>query len=264
MARGDYNQQIEVHGSNEVARLGTAFNLMAQQVSTSNRTLRDFLADVSHELRTPLTTIQGFAQAILDGTAHDPAAVRESARIISEDAERMHRMVEDLLYLSQIESGQLAMDSERVNLIEIVEGAVKRAARRADGRGMSVDLPPEPQYVAADPHRIEEVVDNLLNNAINHTPGGGLITIQAGSDGEEYHLRVHNSGSFVPPEDRHRIFERFARGSGNGEGTGLGLAIASEIARAHGGRIEVDSSPIEGTAFTMVLPALPPNGATAA
>lgn len=254
MARGDYNQQIPVRGHDEVARLASTFNLMAHQVNRSNRTLRDFLADVSHELRTPITTIQGFAQAILDGTAKDSAAVEESVRIISQDTARMHRMVEDLLYLSRIESGQLSMDVKRVDLAELVRGAAQRAQGRSDGHAVSVELEPGSLQVSIDPHRIEQVLDNLLSNAISHTPTNGEITVRAASRGPEVHVRVHNTGSLVQPEDRDRIFERFFRARGDGTGTGLGLAIASQIARSHGGRIDVESSPQAGTAFTLVLP----------
>jgi len=256
MARGDYDQRIPVRGHDELARLASAFNTMAHQVAQSNRSLRDFLADVSHELRTPLTTVQGFSQAILDGTAANPQAVAEAARVISEDATRMHRMVEDLLHLSQIQSGQLAMDTRVVDLAELAEDAVKRARQRADANSLRFELSAQALYVTADPHRIGQVLDNLLSNAINHTPLGGEITVSAGSSLGQGRVRVHNPGSFIAPEDRERIFQRFARG-GDGAGTGLGLPIAQEIARCHGGRIDLESSRTEGTAFTLVLPQLP-------
>lgn len=254
MARGDYGQRIPVSGRDEVARLATTFNVMAEQVSSSNRTLRAFLADVSHELRTPLTTVQGFSQAILDGTARDPQSVAESARIIKEDATRMERMVEDLLDLSKIESGQVQMDVETLQLTEIIEGAVKRARQRGAGSALCLQVADEPHYARADPHRIEQVLDNLLTNALHHTPSGGRITVSVARRGDETRVCVHNTGSFVAKEDRDRIFQRFWRGSGDEAGSGLGLAIAAEIARQHGGRIDVESSPTDGTAFTLVLP----------
>ncbi|MBM2810943.1 MAG: putative Histidine kinase [Chloroflexi bacterium] len=255
MAQGDYNQQIDVRGHDEIARLASAFNLMAQQVSTSNRTLREFLADVSHELRTPLTTIEGFSQAILDRTASDPTAIDECARIISEDADRMHRMVEDLLYLSRIESGQLPMDLERGDLMTMVEASVRRARQRADGVALHLESTADPMWVTVDSHRIEQVLDNLLSNAVKHTASGSAITVSTAKNGREARVRVHNHGSYVEPQDRGRIFERFWRGvENNGSGTGLGLSIASEIARMHSGRIEIESSRSDGTAFTLVLP----------
>ena len=257
IARGDYDQRIAVDGNDELARLASSFNTMAQQVAQSNRALRDFLADVSHELRTPLTTIQGFSQAILDGTADNREAVARAARVISEDSERMRRMVEDLLHLSQIQSGQLAMEVKVVDLTEVAEDAAKRARQRTDSSPWTSGRACSQRYVSADAHRIGQVLDNLLSNAINHTPRDGKITVGAGASDEEVSIRVHNPGSFIPPEDRERIFQRFARGR-NGKGTGLGLSIAQEIARSHGGRIDLETSTTDGTAFTLVLRRVPP------
>ncbi len=254
MARGDYNQRIEHHGRDEIAQLAATFNVMAEQVARSNRALRDFLADASHELRTPLTTIEGFSQAILDGTASTPEAIQESARIINEDAIRMERIVADLSYLSKVQSGQIAMEPRPVDLIELIDGAIKRAQRRAPAQNITVRLPAGRMQVMADPGRIEQVLDNLLSNAINHTPVGGRITVSADIVGRETRIRVHNTGSYVPPEDRERIFQRFFHGDTAGAGTGLGLAIASEIARRHGGRIDLESSQTQGTTFDLVLP----------
>jgi signal transduction histidine kinase len=256
MARGDYGQRAEVRGGDEIGRLASAFNTMANEVAESHQTLRAFLADVSHELRTPLTTVQGFAQAILDGTVRGQQGVEESARVIKEDDERLSRMVEDLLDLSRIQSGQTPMEVRSVNLCDIVSGAVKRARQRAQGRLMRLDLPSEPQYVMADSHRIEEVLETLLTNAGNHTPSDGQISVTVASRGAEVVARVHNTGSFVREADRERIFQRFARG-GDAGGNGLGLAIAKEIAHQHAGRIDLESSPDAGTTFTLVLLQVP-------
>ncbi|HEY5565366.1 MAG TPA: HAMP domain-containing sensor histidine kinase [Rhodothermia bacterium] len=254
MARGDYNQQIQVRGHDEVARLAATFNVMAEQVSKSTQTLKAFLADVSHELRTPLTTIQGFSQAILDGTASNKEAIAESARIISEDAARMEHLVEDLLELSKIESGQIQLDKRPVDLREIVHGTIARAARRAPDRRIVVNLPSEPQIVDVDSRRIEQVLDNMVTNAVKHTGDAEQITVSSTHQGNLVALRVHNTGSFIREADRERIFERFAHGSGDGTGAGLGLAIAAEITRQHGGRIDLESSPTSGTTFTVLLP----------
>src|SRR5581483_4726334 len=254
MARGDYNQRIPTRGHDEIARLATAFNLMAEQVAKSNRTLRAFLADVSHELRTPLTSVEGFSEAILDGTAHDPDAIAEAARIIKEDATRMERMVEDLLYLSKIESGQIQMETEVVNLSELVDGALKRVRLRMNGRELVVDTASEPLFITADPHRIDQVLDNIIANAVTHSPAGGRVSVSTFARDGMACVRIHNTGSFIREEDRDRIFQRFFRGSVDGEGTGLGLAIASEIVRSHRGRIELATSEQDGTAFTVALP----------
>ena len=135
MARGNYNQRIEVRGRDEVARLATAFNAMALEVNRSQATLRQFLADASHELRTPLTSIQGFSQAMAEGTIENPDDLQDSARIINEEAQRMRSLVDDLLYLSQIEAGQVIMQPEPLELGHLLRDCVERFERRARGEG---------------------------------------------------------------------------------------------------------------------------------
>lgn len=276
MARGNYDQHIEVRSRDEVGRLAEAFNYMARQVSTSHRTLRDFLANVSHELRTPLTSVQGFSQAMLDGTAKSPQDFAEAAQIINEEAGRMRRMVEDLLLLSKIESGQLPMDRSPLDLRELLKACVKRAAPKAQQHEIALTLEAgQPAQILGDEGRLEEVFQNLLDNAVSHTPRGGAITVRLrvpqaagtvahgrGRDPRQQEdktvvVRVHNTGSFIPLEDQPRIFERFyqvdkAR-TRNGDGMGLGLAIAQEIVHAHGGTIFVESTPETGTTFVVAF-----------
>jgi signal transduction histidine kinase len=282
MARGKYDQQIPVEGRDEVARLARAFNLMAKRVSLSHRTLREFLADVSHELRTPLTSIRGFAQAMTDGTLRSKEDYVEAGHVIHEEAERMARLVEDLLYLSRVESGQFAVERVPLDLAALVNACIDRAQRRAQARGVTLtceaaNVPP----VAGEAHRLEQVVDNLLDNALKHTPEGGRITVRletpaapppsvaAGSEpgdapvpsrgpvGPGVRLTVHNTGSVIPPDEQELVFDRFyrARGSAHSEGTGLGLAIVRQIVQSHGGRIGVTSSAASGTEFWVWLPA---------
>ena len=272
MAQGNYDQHIEVHGQDEVAKLADSFNRMAQQVALSHRTLRDFLANVSHELRTPLTSIQGFSQAMVDGAIHSPEGYAEAGQIITEEADRMRRLVDDLLDLSRLESGQIAMERRPLDLAELLRATVRRAERQARERGVTLeldvaDLPP----VEGDDHWVEQVFTNLLDNAIRHTPTGGLISIRARYDAADdekagdrstlgqpaVSVRVHNTGSYIPTEDLPRVFERFyqvdrSRSSG---GSGLGLAIVREIVQEHGGTVRVTSDPDDGTAFVVSLPA---------
>jgi signal transduction histidine kinase len=259
MARGNYEQQIPVERQDEIGRLATAFNLMAKQVALSHRTLREFLADVSHELRTPLTSIRGFSQAMTDGTLRTPADYADAGQVIHEEAERMARLVEDLLYLSRVESGQFASERHPLDLGALVAGCVQRAERRAAAREVLLTyagerVPP----VLGEPHRLEQVVYNLLDNALKHTPAGGEIHVRLGSDSNGgVRLGVHNSGSFIPPAEQGRVFDRFYRGHSNrnSEGTGLGLSIARQIVETHGGRIAVASTAEGGTEFTVWLPA---------
>ena len=273
MAKGNYDQHIEVRSRDEVGRLAEAFNYMARQVSISHRTLRDFLANVSHELRTPLTSVQGFSQAILDGTIRSPAEYSEAAQIINDEAGRMRRMVEDLLLLSKIESGQLPMDRSTLDLRELLRACIKRTAPKAQQKEVTLTLVADQSaLVSGDEGRLEEVFQNLLDNAVSHTPRGGAITVQLETSSAPAHgrgrdakhpeprdvlVKVHNTGSHIPPEDRPRVFERFYQvdksRTRNGDGLGLGLAIAKEIVLAHGGDITVESDPATGTTFVVTL-----------
>ncbi len=275
MARGNYQQYIRVRSRDEVGRLAEAFNHMAGQVSASHRTLRDLLANVSHELRTPLTSVQGFSQAMVDGTIKTRAEYAEAAHIINDEASRMQRLVEDMLLLSKIESGQLPMDRSPLDLRELLRACLKRQSPLAQQAGVSLSLEAEQAaQVVGDEHRLEQVFRNLLDNAVRHTPAGGAITVRlraiepprGKSDGRNganrvgagrFEVSVHNTGSYIPPEDQARIFERFYQVEKsrlrNGDGSGLGLAIAQEIVHAHGGTIGVASDRASGTTFTVVF-----------
>ncbi len=258
MAHGHYNQQIEVRGRDEIARLATAFNAMAQEVNQSQATLRQFLADASHELRTPLTSIQGFSQAMAEGAVDDPTDMAESARIINEEAQRMRALVDDLLYLSQIETGQGQMQPEPLALDNLLNACVERFQRRAQEKDLQIEstVPPLPQ-VNGDARRLERVFSNLLDNAVRHTPREGTISVIAKAANGHIRVGVHNTGSFIPPEHLPHVCERFyqVNKSTNDEGhTGLGLAIASEVVHAHGGSISAQSSQKNGTEFIVTLP----------
>lgn len=258
MARGNYDQQIDVRGSDEVGRLGIAFNTMAREVSRSQATLRQFLADASHELRTPLTSIQGFSQAMTEGAIETPDELSESARIINEEAQRMRALVDDLLYLSQIEAGQATLQKEKLDLQDLLRTCVERFQRRAQEKDLqvTVNVPTLPN-LEGDARRVERVFSNLLDNAIRHTPKKGAITLSAQVVDGVLRAGVHNTGSVIPPEALPHICERFYQvdNSANNEGhTGLGLAIVSEVVHAHGGTINARSSPQEGTEFIVTLP----------
>jgi signal transduction histidine kinase len=260
MARGHYQQRIESTRKDEVGRLAAAFNAMASEVNHSDQMMRDLLANVAHELKTPLTSIQGFSQALMDGAVHSPEEYERAGRIINEEAERMRRLVEDLLYLSQIESGQVRMEHGVVDVGRLLEHSVERASRRALEGGQVLELlaPPHLPAVLGDERRLEQVLANLLDNALRYTPRGGIIRVEAKRDGEEIAFSVHNSGSYIPPEAQSRVFERFYRveRSRSGRNGGLGLAIVSEIVVAHGGRVDVSSDPESGTTFRFRLPAV--------
>ena len=258
MARGEYDQNIEVSGQDEVARLGAAFNRMAQAVASSNRTMRDFLANVSHELKTPLTSIQGFSQAMVDGALHTPDDYSEAGQIISDETTRMRRLVDDLLQLSRLESGQVSMERRPVDLAGMLRGSARRAERSAQEREVSLDLDLVAlPIIQGDEHWLEEVFGNLIDNALQHTPSQGRVTVRARASGGRVIVEVHNTGSHIPTDELSRVFERFYQvdRSRASKGAGLGLAIVKEVVMAHGGEVEAQSSAKDGTTFVVRLPA---------
>ena len=274
IARGNYDPQLRLPETrDEIGRLSKAFVAMARELARSHRAMRDLLANVSHDLRTPLTSVQGFAGALVDGTLAGPEGAREAGRIIGEEAERMRRLVEDLLYLGRIESGELALERETIDLADLARSTLSRFSFRAQETGttFTVDAP-EPVTLAGDPHRLAQVLDNLLDNAFKYTPRRGRVEVSAHSEavrsptnGRPHRsarhavLRVHNTGSLIPPEEVERVFERFYqldKARAGRDGRGLGLAIAREIVQAHGGQIDVQSSTEIGTALTIRLPLL--------
>jgi signal transduction histidine kinase len=274
MARGNLDPDLTLpETKDEVGRLSIAFKAMAREVARSHRTMRDLLANVSHDLRTPLTSISGFAGALVDGTLSGAEGAREAGRIIGEEAERMRRLVEDLLYLGRIESGDLALQREPLDLSELARAAQARFLFRAQERGISFDVhTTEHVSILGDSHRIGQVLDNLVENAFKYTPPTGSVTVSVGLEGGRplvggrgprpqwtAVLTVHNTGSYIPPEELERVFERFYqidKARAGNRGSGLGLAIAREIVQAHSGRIELHSTVQGGTTFTVRIPAL--------
>lgn len=264
---GQY-QQIPVKGPDEVRALAEAYNGMVGQVQASQQSQRDFVANVSHELKTPLTSIQGFSQAILDGAVADGPALQKAAGIIKTEAERMYRLVVDLLDLARFDAGTVSLDRQEVDL----EGLLNRVgnglipqAVEAQVR-LSVEIQPLPTCVG-DSDRLSQVFTNLVDNAINHTPPGGFVQLTARSESGLALIKVIDSGEGIPEEHLTRIFERFYKVDGSRKketkpGTGLGLAIAREIVLSHGGEITVRSIPGEGTAFEVSLPVVRPDDRT--
>jgi two-component system OmpR family sensor kinase len=271
IAKGDYDQQLDITSPDEVRRLATSFNVMAQEVKASRQAQRDFVANVSHELKTPLTSIQGFSQAILDGTARGGEAQRHAAQIINDESERMTRLVNELLDLAKLDAGQIVMAREPVDMGQLLRGCVEKLTPQAGQGGVELQLdlgalPP----LSGDNDRLAQVFTNLIDNALKHTPQRGWVTVAAKGvmgaptrKGEKevprIEVSVADTGSGIPPEDLSRIFERFYQVDKSrrrkGKGAGLGLAIAKEIVQAHGGQIKAESVVGVGTKFTVTLPA---------
>lgn len=260
VAEGDYGEPIQLVGPDEVQSLANAFNEMVDQVQTSQQSQRDFVANVSHELKTPLTSIQGFAQAILDGAASDRTAQRRAAQVIFDESDRLHRLVDDLLDLARLDAGQVDFDRNPLDLSVLLRAVVERLSVKArDHKVHIVNRVPELPELVGDGDRLAQVFTNILDNAIKHSQEDDTVTLWGSVEGGWVSIHVDDSGPGIPVEDLSRIFERFyqldkARPGGRGRGVGLGLAISREIVRTHGGRLVAQSAVGKGSRFTVQLP----------
>jgi two-component system, OmpR family, sensor histidine kinase ResE len=220
----------------------------------------DFVANVSHELRTPLSMLQGYSEAIVDDIAASPEEHKELARIIYDESVRMTKLVNELLSLARMEAGHVELSLERIELRPYLERIQRKFTNLAREREIHLLLEIDTEQTTAlvDPDRMEQVLTNLIDNALRHTPNKGTVTLRARGD-KTLLLEVSDTGSGIPQEDLPFVFERFykadkARTRGKAGGTGLGLAIAKNLVEAHGGTISVQSKLGEGTTFTIALP----------
>jgi len=227
------------------------------------RVRQDFVANVSHEFKTPLTAIQGFAETLLGGAIDDPTANRRFLEIIREHAVRLARLTDDLLKLARIEAGKLEVQFLPVTIEELVEGCVETAQLKAGRKQISleIDLPQNLPPVLGDAGLLHDVLQNLLDNAIQYTAPDGKISVSASVGARDASISVADTGIGIPLADQERIFERFYRvdaaRSREAGGTGLGLSIAKHIVEAHGGHLTVDSAVGRGSTFSFSVPLAP-------
>jgi signal transduction histidine kinase len=261
----DEMKPVTPRGPREVQDLTRAFNSMVRRVHSSQQSQRDFVANVSHELKTPLTSIQGFAQAILDGTADTPEARKQAAQIIYDESGRMHRMALDLLDLARLEAGTADLKMSQMDMGVLLRGVMEKFMLRAQKADITLqaNIPDDLPFVFGDGDRLAQVFTNLVDNALKFTPANGQVTLSAKKAEAEMELSVADSGIGVAEEALPHLFDRFYQADpsrAGGEtaamrrGAGLGLAIVKEIIEAHGGKIGVRSQVGHGTMFTIYLP----------
>ena len=228
------------------------------------RVRRDFVANVSHEFRTPLTAIQGFAETLLAGAIDDPQNRTRFLEIILEHSRRLARLTEDLLMLSKMDAERLELEIRRLSVSQLIESCLETAQRRGAEKDLriSVNMPQGLPDIAGDRRRLAEVLQNLLDNAIQYTLPGGQIVVSAKAMEEQIILTVSDTGIGIPKADQPRIFERFYRvdvaRSREAGGTGLGLAIAKHLVEVHGGRLWVESEVGQGSQFHFSVPFFDP------
>jgi signal transduction histidine kinase len=249
MAQGDYSQRVHASSSDEVGELARAFNRTAATLEMVDRHRRDLVANVSHELRTPISALQAVLENLVDGVS-SPGP--EELRTALAQTERLGRLVGDLLDLSRVEEGVTPLRLKDVRIADIFDDAI--AQHRSDGVRYAVDVTPEDLTVAADPDRLHQLLANLLDNAVRHSPSGGEVRLTAERLGDGVQLAVADEGPGIAAADRDTVFERFTTSAAHTSGTGLGLAISRWVAQLHGGTIAVADGD-RGCRIQVTLPA---------
>jgi signal transduction histidine kinase len=264
MAAGDYSRRVARVRRDEVGELAETFNRMAADLAAADRHRKELVANVSHELRTPIAALRAVLENVVDGVS---AADPETMRLALQQTERLGKLVSQLLDLSRLDSGAVRLDAKRFEVWPYLSAVLKTASLGMGSGGsrsraradvpLHLDVSPPGLVAYADGERLHQVVANLVDNAVKHSPPGGRVTVRAraGAAPGSLELDVLDEGPGIPEADRIRVFERFHRGSqpGGDGGTGLGLAIARWAVDLHGGRIQVAESP-RGCRIHVTLP----------
>jgi signal transduction histidine kinase len=257
VSEGELLQQVPVRSNDELGELARAFNKMSTELSRSVNARKQMTADIAHELRTPLSLILGHAEAVHDGVL--PPS-RENFEIIRDEAVRLEHLINDLRILSLADAGELSIQLQTVEpqrLLHEVAGLYQYQTQRKC-INLSLDVSPNLAPIEVDPGRMTQVLTNILDNALRHTPEGGTIIVSAKESQDQVELAIQDSGPGLDAEDLERIFERFYRADPSRQredgGSGLGLAIARSIVQAHGGQLSAESESGRGLTVRVFLP----------
>ncbi len=258
VAAGDLAHRVEVHSQDELGEVGTAFNEMASALAHQEELRQHMVADIAHELRTPLSVMRVELESLQDGLTE---ATPQTIASLREEVDLLSRLVEDLRLLSRVDAGQLTLKLGPVSLAGLVQQLVQQASTAAERKGihLQADVPDTLPPARADPDRLQQVLLNLLSNALRHTPAGGRVRLSARAEGIHLHLQVADSGEGIAPEDLPHVFDRFYRADTSRSrvsgGSGLGLTIARGLVEAMGGRMWAESALGRGTTLHFSLPA---------
>jgi signal transduction histidine kinase len=256
VAHGNYDVEVPSGGAGEIGLLAERFREMASRLGETEALERNFLMTVSHELRTPLTAIRGHVGALREGVVTDDELRAASLTVIAAEAERLERLVGDVLDLAKLDAHRFTVLQEEVDMERLVEQAYVTFSDEARRRGIDYRREVEANpVIVSDGDRVLQIITNLLSNAFRWTPDGGNVGLELSATDGSVYVGVADSGPGIAPSERERIFRPFwSRGRG---GTGLGLAIARELAEALGGRISLESSAEQGSRFELILPTRP-------
>jgi len=260
IADGRYDERVQAIGQDELAQLAVRFNQMAEKLDQVESMRRRLIGDVSHELRTPLTAIKGSMEGLMDGIL---PATDETFQQIHAEADRLNHLVDDLQELSRVEARAFPLDFRPLDISSFVHTVAKRLASKAESKRISLDLELAPDLppVHADEDRAIQILTNLMGNALQYTPEGGIVTVSAKRvNNNEIRVSVRDTGIGIPPEHLSHIFDRFyrvdkSRSRQMGGGSGIGLTIARALVEAHGGKLWVESADKgKGSTFHFTLP----------
>ena len=266
LAQGNLETRVSVSGRDEVATLAESFNKMATQLQEMDKKQRelerlrtDLIAWVSHDLQTPLASIRAILEALYDGVVEDPETVQRYLTTAQRDVSSLSALIDDLFQMAQLDAGGIPLEKADSSLTDLISDTLESFSELALRQSIHLEGSVEPAVdpVFMDTQRIGRVLNNLISNALRHTPAGGQVEVRARRTGQGVEVSVCDSGEGIRPEDLPNIFESFYRGEKSRSratgGAGLGLAIARGIVRAHGGEIRVESQPGD-TRFIFTLP----------
>ena len=259
LAEGDLSHRVEMNGNDEVAKLGQSFNRMANSLEKAQESRQALTADIAHELRTPLSVQRAHLEALLDGIY--PLTLEHIQPILEQNL-LLTRLVDDLRTLALADAGQLMLETTSTDIPELVQRVIERFIPQAHNRQISISLKPHDSLPAAtcncDPQRIEQILGNLISNALRYTQEGGTVEIHLSQENRFFQIAVLDNGPGIPPDVLPYIFDRFYRADRSRSraegGSGLGLAIARQLAEAHGGSLVASNASGGGAVFTLSLP----------
>jgi len=258
MASGDLEVNLNIRSSDEIGRLADTMNYLAVELKKVDQLRKDLIANISHELRTPLSLIKGYAETMRDVTGENREKRQKQLGIVIDESERLAKIVDDVLNLSQMQSGYFSLNPQNFSIDRTIEGAIKRYEILAEKLRIKIDfVNPGHLMVRGDESRIEQVLYNLINNALNHTPEGGLVSVKLVEKEDVVLVEISDTGSGISKEDQKNIWERYYKAEKSGLkrniGTGLGLAIVKSILESHNSHFGVFSKEGEGTTFWFEL-----------
>lgn len=258
VSEGDYSTRVNIHSNDEVGQLAAAFNQMSASIQQEDERKREFLADVSHELRTPISYIKGYSEGLASGYIKSQVEQEKYLKLIDREAGRMGKLVTDLLDLSKIDAGQLPLEKHPFPLAQLIEDFVQKYSQVLTDKQITLSIHLNPDIIIdADEGKIEQILQNIMDNAVRYTEIGGKIKIKLGKHPYGASVEISDTGIGIPAEDLLKITERFyrvnkARSRSNG-GTGLGLAITEKLVSLHSGKIEIESELGKGTTVRLLF-----------